>query len=162
MIALGGGAREAIFTGGGLDTFRWLHLATHARIDDRHPELSALELAGGGGEDGRLRLYEIAGLELGAELVTLAACRSGLGEEVRGEGLVGLRGAFLEAGARRVLTSLWDVSDDATAELMRQFYRFLWRDGLEPEEALRRAQANCLATSNRQAPFYWAAFVLSG
>ncbi len=173
FVALGPEAHKELFTGSELATYRWIHLATHALIDDRRPELSALVLsaedpgspapdaAGHARGTGRLFLHEIAGLDLHADLVTLSACRSALGEEVRGEGLVGLRGAFLEAGARRVLVSLWDVSDDSTAELMRRFYTALWRESLEPAEALRRAQISFLAEPRHRMPHHWAAFVLT-
>lgn len=159
LMALGADARKEVLTGGALTSYRWLHLATHARVDDRRPELSALILAG---EDGDLLLHEIAGLELRAELVTLSACRSALGQEVGGEALVGLAGAFLEAGAEQVLVSLWDVSDDSTAELMARFYAGLWLRGLPPDEALRQAQISLLGEAQRRAPYHWAGFVLYG
>lgn len=161
FLALGSEARKELFTAGTLVSYRWLHLATHAQVDDQRPELSALVLAAAGRIPERLLLHEIAGLELHAELVTLSACSTALGEEVRGEGLVGLRGAFLEAGAARVLVSLWDVSDDSTAELMERFYRALWSQGADPAEALRRAQISFLSEERHRAPHHWAAFVVS-
>ncbi|MDY7091518.1 MAG: CHAT domain-containing protein [Acidobacteriota bacterium] len=166
FLALGTEARKELFTSSALTPYRWLHLATHARVDEDRPELSSLLLAqrddAGRAVDGQLLLHEIAGLELRSRLVTLSACRSALGREVRGEGLVGLTGAFLQAGAQQVLVSLWDVSDDATAELMSRFYRGLLQQRLPPEEALREAQLALLAEPRWRAPYHWAGFVLYG
>jgi CHAT domain-containing protein len=166
FVALGAEARKELFTSGALAPYRWLHLATHARVDEERPELSSLALAQrdatGDPVDGQLLLHEIAGLDLRAQLVTLSACRSALGPEIRGEGLVGLTGAFLQAGAQQVLVSLWDVSDDATAELMSRFYGGLLWEELPPEEALRQAQLALLAEPRWQAPYHWAGFVLYG
>ena len=104
-------------------------------------------------------MYE---LDLQAELVVLSACETALGSEVRGEGLVGLAHAFLQAGVERVLVSAWRVDDRATAELMQRFYRHLLVEELRPAEALRRAQMSVRATPGWQAPYYWAGFVLQG
>jgi hypothetical protein len=92
-------------------------------------------------QDGYLRVHDIFNLQLPAELIVLSACRTGLGREIKGEGLVGLTRAFMYAGAARMVASLWSVNDKATAELMRRFYRRM----LGPERqtaaaALRAAQ----------------------
>ncbi|MCB1037787.1 MAG: CHAT domain-containing protein, partial [Acidobacteria bacterium] len=95
--------------------YRWIHLATHGLVRDDLPMTSGLLLAASGEEDGLLQAYEVLGLELSAEMVTLSACRSGRGRLQRGEGVVGLSQAFLQAGARSVLVSRWDVDDRSTA-----------------------------------------------
>src|SRR6185295_13830918 len=91
-------------------------------------------------QDGFLRLNEIYNLKLGADLVVLSACQTALGKEIRGEGLVGLTRGFMYAGAPRVVASLWNVNDRATAELMRRFYRAMLSEGMRPAAALRAAQ----------------------
>ena len=143
-----------------------LHLATHAEIDSRQPELSGLALsqfdAQGRAVDGFLRLGEIFGLSLRARLVTLSACRSARGTDLPGEGLMSLTRGFLYAGAGAVLASLWDVDDRATAELMRRFYRGYAQPKLGPPAALRAAQRSLRAEPGWEHPYYWAAFTLQG
>ena len=122
---------------GVLDGYQVLHFATHALINNDHPELSGLVLSLVDGEgrsrDGFLRLNDIYNLRLPAELVVLSACRTGLGKEMRGEGLIPLTRGFMYAGARRVLTSLWQVDDAGTSELMARFLSI----------AARRSSAEC-------------------
>jgi CHAT domain-containing protein len=114
-------------------------------------------------QDGEmLRSRDLYQLDLPAELVTLSACRTALGEEVRGEGLDGFTQGFLAAGAARVLVSLWEVGDESTAELMERFYRRLYRDGLSPAAALRAAQLSMWREERWRAPYHWGAFVLQG
>ena len=112
--------------------------------------------------DGFLRLHEIYNLELPAELVVLSACQTGLGKEIRGEGLVGLTRGFMYAGAKRVVASLWRVDDAATAELMKRFYTGMYSKGLRPAAALRAAQVEMSKQSRWRHPFFWSAFVLQG
>jgi CHAT domain-containing protein len=94
--------------------------------------------------------------------VVLSACRTALGKEVRGEGLVGLTQGFLHAGTPRVVVSLWSVDDRATAELMRVFYDGILQRGLAPARALREAQLSLLRDPRYAAPQHWAGFVLQG
>lgn len=142
---------------------RRLHFATHGLLDERHPQHSGLVLTAGEGEDGVLKVYEIFLLRLAAELVVLSACETGLGEEIRGEGLIGLTRAFFYAGAPRVLVSLWKVDDLATAELMVRFYRGLKEPDAETAaEALRAAKLDLLQEERFAHPAHWAAFVLTG
>jgi CHAT domain-containing protein len=101
-------------------------------------------------------------MRLSAELVVLSACRTALGKEVRGEGLVGLTRGFMDAGARRVVGSLWSVPDAPTAALMSRFYALLLKDGLSPAEALRGAQLALRRERRFSAPQAWAGFVLQG
>ncbi|MGH9938360.1 MAG: CHAT domain-containing protein, partial [Blastocatellia bacterium] len=149
-----------------LGQYRIIHFATHGLLNSRHPELSGIVFSlvdeQGRPQDGFLRLHDIYNLKLAADLVVLSACKTGLGKEVKGEGLVGLTRGFLYAGAPRVVASLWKVDDRATAELMKQFYRRMLRDGLRPAAALRMAQINMWRQKRWAAPFYWAGFTLQG
>ena len=108
-------------------------------------------------------LQIILRLKLNADLVTLSACRTGLGKLVNGEGVLGLTRAFLYAGTRSVLASLWNVNDTATAQLMTAFYRNLKR-GLSKDEALRQAKLELLhgKQPSWRHPYFWASFVLIG
>src|SRR4029077_7941258 len=117
----------------------------------------------GQAQDGFLRLHEIYNLKLSADLVVLSACQTGLGKEIKGEGLVGLTRGFMYAGAPRVVASLWKVDDKATAELMRRFYSgMLGPAALRPAAALRSAQVDLWKTRGWENPYYWAAFTLQG
>lgn len=160
-----GASRDAMLSGR-LEDFRLVHLATHAVLDDDSPERSRVVLSqfdqNGGIRPGAVYSYEIAGLELNADLVVLSACETALGEEIRGEGLVGFPQSFFEAGADRVLVTLWNVDDRATAKLMKRFYDGLLGEGLSPGEALRRAQAALRDVDGYVAPYYWAPFILIG
>jgi len=110
--------------------------------------------------DGFLHLQDIFNLNLPAELVVLSACETGLGQDVKGEGLVGLTRGFMYAGAKRVVVSLWSVNDTATSELMKRFYQQMLEKGLNPVAALRAAQLEMSKTEQWKAPYYWAAFVV--
>jgi len=154
--------REEAVKGESLDRYRYIHFATHGILDEQHPARSGLALsAAAGKEDGILQVNEIADLRLHADLVTLSACNTGLGELVSGEGMLGLVRAFLYAGASSVAVSLWNVNDAATAALMKDFYRGLSR-GLQSDRALRRAKIELLHQDNAvwRHPHYWAAFEL--
>ncbi|MCP4653845.1 MAG: CHAT domain-containing protein, partial [bacterium] len=149
-----------------LDDYRILHFATHGLVDPRSPELSGLMLsqvdADGRSRDGFLRLHDLLGLELGADLVVLSGCRTALGKEVRGEGFVGLARGFLYAGVPRVVASLWQVQDQATAELMARFYRGLLEDGKPAAAAMREAQLAVREKRRWRDPFFWGAFLFQG
>jgi CHAT domain-containing protein len=163
-MARGFEANRDLVSDDGLAAYRYLHFATHATLDTERPELSALVLSAfrpsGAIRPAYLYAYEIYRLRLNAELVVLSACETGLGREVRGEGVVGLGRAFLFAGADSVLVSLWRVEDRATALLMERFYRGLLVEGQSPAAALRRAQASLWREG--WAPYHWAGFVLQG
>lgn len=158
-------SREAVLTGR-LASSRIVHFATHAALDTEHPERSGVALSmvdpHGRPRDGFLRLAEIYRLDLPADLVVLSACRTALGQEIRGEGLVGLTRGFFSAGARQVLVSLWPVEDRATAELMRRFYSEMLGRGHPPAAALRAAQTAMWRDKARRSPYYWAGFILQG
>jgi CHAT domain-containing protein/tetratricopeptide (TPR) repeat protein len=149
-----------------LANYRIIHFATHGLLDSAHPELSGLALSlvdeNGKPQDGYLRLNEIFNLKLNADLVVLSACQTGLGKEVKGEGLIGLTRGFMYAGAPRVVASLWQVNDAATAELMKRFYRGMLKEKLRPAAALRQAQLELMKKPAWSAPYYWGAFVLQG
>jgi len=166
FLALGFEASRAKALGSDLARYRNLHFATHGVLDSRRPELSKLVLSlydsKGKDQDGFLLLNDIYNLDLNADLVVLSACRTALGQEIRGEGLIGLTRGFMYAGAARVLASLWSVEDRATAELMESFYRGMLRQGLSPAAALRRAQLEIARQPGRKSPYYWAGFSLQG
>lgn len=113
-------------------------------------------------ENGLLQAWEIfEQVRLDADLVTLSGCNTGLGQELSGEGLIGLTRAFQYAGARSVLASLWSVDDFRTMQLMEKFYAGL-KAGNSKDKALRQAQVSMIHTKSASSPFYWAAFSLSG
>ncbi|MBS1807013.1 MAG: CHAT domain-containing protein [Acidobacteria bacterium] len=150
-----------------LRQYRYLHFATHGFLNSLHPELSGivLSLVNENGEsqtDGFLLAHEVYNLKLQADLVTLSACQTGLGKEVRGEGIVGMTRGLMYAGAARVVVSLWNVDDDATAALMERFYRGILKNGLRPAAALRAAQIALWKQQQWKAPYFWAAFGLQG
>jgi CHAT domain-containing protein/tetratricopeptide (TPR) repeat protein len=142
---------------------RTLHFAAHGLLDEQQPERSGLRLARGAGsrEDGLLQVREVFNLELQADLVVLSACRTGLGKEVFGEGLIGMTRAFLHAGAASIVVSLWQVDDDSTSDLMVHFYRHLLGAG-DKAEALRQAKLDLLDGSPYSHPHFWAPFILIG
>ncbi|HET9036894.1 MAG TPA: CHAT domain-containing protein, partial [Myxococcaceae bacterium] len=166
LIALGSDASRDTALGPEVARAHIVHFATHALLDVRRPELSGIVVserdAAGQPRNGFLSLADVSSMRLSAELVVLSACRTGLGKDVRGEGLVGLTRGFMNAGAPRVLGSLWKVSDTATAALMSRFYRELLEDGLAPGEALRDAQRALRRERRTSAPHAWAGFVLEG
>ncbi len=157
VVLTGAGASEAAFKRAAPEA-AVLHLATHGLISEDQPLASSLLLGQGEGEDGYLRVDEITGLDLHADLVVLSGCRTGLGR-LSGDGILGLTRAFLYAGARSVVVSQWDVSDQATAGFMDRFYAQL---------AAGRGKAAALAHAQREAwrrgepPSLWAAFILVG
>ncbi|HVS13852.1 MAG TPA: CHAT domain-containing protein [Thermoanaerobaculia bacterium] len=140
-----------------------VHLATHGWIDPASPSASGLVLGAGegDGDDGILQLREIVRLDLAADLVTLSACESALGELVTGEGMVGLARSFFYAGADSVLATLWSVDDATSARFMTAFYRAL-RSGVSKAEALQRARAEIRSDPATAHPYYWAPYVLLG
>ncbi len=157
--------RDAVMSGG-LADYRLLHFATHGVLNTERPGLSRLVLSQldreGKERDGFVFAHEIYNLELAADLVVLSACETALGAEIRGEGLLGLTQGFMYAGAASVLVSLWNVDDQATAELMARFYRELLVEGLLPAAALRAAQVAISRDDRWRAPYFWAGFVLQG
>ncbi|HQR33628.1 MAG TPA: CHAT domain-containing tetratricopeptide repeat protein [Blastocatellia bacterium] len=166
LLALDFEANRSLATEGLLSPYRYVHFATHGLLNGQSPELSGLVLSlvndKGESQLGVLRLDDIYKLNLSAELVVLSACRTGLGKEIRGEGVIGLARGFMHAGVPRVISSLWSVDDAATAELMARVYRELISGKSSPTAALRSAQLSLWKTKKWQSPYYWAAFTLQG
>jgi len=149
-----------------LSNYRIIHFATHARFDENEPGLSGLIFsqfdAEGRARDGFVRLHDIYDLRLPADLVVLSACDTALGEDIEGEGIVGIVRGFMYAGSKRVVASYWQVADAATSELMNQFYVEMLGNGLTASAALREAQLHIMRQPKWHHPFFWAAFSLQG
>jgi CHAT domain-containing protein len=164
-VYLGMEAREQKVKTESLAKYRYLHFAAHAMIDEDHPARSGVVLSSENNskEDGTLQMSEVMRLQLNADVVTLSACRTGLGRLHTGEGVIGLTRAFLYAGASSVVVSLWNVNDMATATLMRSFYGNL-KKGLSKDDALRQAKLELIKGQKRlwRHPYYWAPFILIG
>lgn len=150
-----------------LRPYQYVLFATHGIFDSQNPELSGLVLSQmdemGQPVDGFLRLNEIFNLKLSADLVVLSACRSGLGENVRGEGLIGLTRGFMFAGAKRIMPTLWDISaEQPTDELLTAFFKKVLSEenSISPTTALRQAQLELW--KKYRDPYYWAAFTIQG
>ncbi|MBT1707578.1 CHAT domain-containing protein [Fulvivirgaceae bacterium PWU5] len=156
-------AGEGRVKSGSLDTYTYLHFATHGIVDEASPELSRIFLQPGAGEDGHLFAGEVYTLNLRASLVTLSACQTGLGKLSKGEGVIGLSRALVYAGAKNILVSYWSVADVSTAVLMEQFYgRLLEAPTGVFAETLRETKLGMIKDGKYAAPYYWAPFVLIG
>ena len=143
-----------------------LHFATHGLLDPKNPKklgfyLSMVDEAGRD-QQGFITMQDVYNLRVPVSLVVLSACRTGLGEDVRGEGLIGLTRGFMHAGASSVVASLWKVDDEATAELMKYFYTNMLKKGMRPAAALREAQNTLRQIPQWQSPHFWAGFTLQG
>jgi CHAT domain-containing protein len=149
-----------------LARYRFIHLATHGWMDSSRPEMSGLVLSlvdeRGQWQEGFLGLGDIYNLRLPVEMIVLSACRTALGREISGEGIVGLTRGFMYAGARRVMASLWKVDDFATAQLMKRVYGRILNQGETPAAALRSAQREMWQQPQWRHPYFWAAFSLQG
>ncbi|HEX8923017.1 MAG TPA: CHAT domain-containing protein, partial [Pyrinomonadaceae bacterium] len=149
-----------------LTQYAILHFATHSLLDPKRPEYSGLVLSTvdrqGHEQNGFVGLQNIYELRAPVDLVVLSACRTGVGKDVRGEGLLSLTRGFMYAGASSVVASLWKVDDEATAELMKQFYTNLLQKRMPPSAALREAQNSIRQRPEWRLPYYWAAFTLHG
>ena len=164
VLLLGKDATETAFKKEPLDQFRVLHLAVHGFADTQYPERSALVLGTDpkSRDDGLLQVREIIRLRLKAELTTLSACDTGVGKLQGQEGVSSLVEAFLVAGSKSVVASLWSADDTFASALMDRFYLRLGQ-GEDTGSALRDAKLDLLAKYGGQvSPFYWAAFVAVG
>ena len=164
VILLGTNATETAFKKEPLAEFRILHLAVHGFADTQYPERSALVLGVDpkSGDDGLLQVREIIRLRLNAELTTLSACDTGVGKLQGQEGISNLVEAFLVAGSKSVVASLWSADDTSASALMERFYKRL-AQGESASSALRNAKLDLLAQYGDQLnPFYWAAFIPVG
>ena len=159
-------ASRTTATDGNLVNYQIIHLATHGLANNKNPELSGIVMSmvddKGNLVNGFLRLTDIFNLKLAANLVVLSACQSGMGPNIKGEGMVGLTRGFMYAGAQRVAVSLWNVDDEGTSVLMQKFYQKMLQQKLAPAAALRAAQMEMMQQEKWQSPYYWAAFTLQG
>lgn len=166
LIITGFDATRERLSSADLTKYAILHFATHGVLDPKRPENSGLFLSmvnrDGQEQNGFVGLQDIYGLHAPVDLVVLSACRTGLGKDVRGEGLIGLTRGFMYAGASSVVASLWKVDDEATAELMKRFYIHMLQGGMTPAAALRAAQNSIRQQPQWRSPYYWAAFTLQG
>ncbi|MGB2926379.1 MAG: CHAT domain-containing tetratricopeptide repeat protein [Limnothrix sp.] len=159
-------ANRELMMGDRLKNYDLIHIATHGFLNTQFPELSGLVFSlvdkNENPQNGFLRINDVFNLKLNAGLIVLSACQTGLGDQIRGEGLVGLSRGFMYAGVPRVVVSLWQVDDAATAEFMTRFYRLLLQENLPAATALQRTQQEMRTETKWQHPYYWAAFILQG
>ncbi|XZN98457.1 MAG: CHAT domain-containing protein [Microcoleus sp.] len=159
-------ASRTTATDGSLANYQIVHFATHGMANSKNPELSGILMSmvdnKGNPVNGFLRLNDIFNLKLAANLVVLSACQSGMGQNVKGEGMVGLTRGFMYAGAQRVAVTLWIVDDEGTAVLMQKFYQKMVQQKLAPAAALRAAQMEMMQQEKWKSPYYWSAFTLQG
>jgi CHAT domain-containing protein len=163
-LLLGADATEAAFKAQPLADFEIIHIAAHGIASAKFPDRAALVLGRDpkSDEDGLLQVREIRDLSLNADLVTLSACDTGVGRLEGEEGITNLVRAFLFAGARSVVASLWTADDPSSLTLMERFYRHI-ADGEDKDSAFRHAQMDLIAEFGDQAlPFYWAGFIIVG
>ncbi|NIQ00579.1 MAG: CHAT domain-containing protein, partial [Nitrospinaceae bacterium] len=138
--------------------YQIIHIASHGEFDPINPLFSSLKLAKDQNQDGNFEVNEVFSLKVNADLVTLSACQTGLGQITGGDELVGLNRAFIYAGTHSILSSLWRVSDVSTAILIKHFYRnYVDRN---KSESLRQAQLQVKTLYPH--PSYWAGFNLTG
>jgi len=137
-------------------------LAAHGIYDPLNPLYTRIELAPDAANDGHLEVHEVLALNLSnANLIVLSGSEAYIGQQSRGDEIIGLTQAFLYAGAPSVITSLWNVDDRATGGLMQSFYQY-WQEDLTIAEALRQAQIEILSNDEWRSPYYWASFNLTG
>jgi CHAT domain-containing protein len=175
-VYLGRNATKKALLGLDLSQYRTLHFATHAVMGDQvkwvtQPALIFSPDGSGAPDSDVLKMSEIFDPHLNADLVVLSACETARGKLSRGEGIVGLTSAFLFAGSRSIVASLWNVNDESTSLFMESFYKSLKR-GLSKADALREARIQTMrkriksaVTGEQEAlasPYFWAPFVLIG
>lgn len=165
FVALGLDASLNTILSAKMRDYRVWHLATHGVYDQSAPEFSGLVFSlvapDGSPTFGFLNANDVEHLNLHTELVVLDACDSGVGEILSGEGVMGLKYAFLRAGARQVISALWKVDDSASKELMVHFYQEMMRNGNNAADALRKSQLFLMRQRARSSPYYWAGFELT-
>jgi CHAT domain-containing protein len=146
--------------------FAILHFATHGLLDPENPQKSGFYLStideAGHDQNGFISMQDVYNLRVPVALLVLSACRTALGKEVSGEGLIGLTRGFMHAGASSVVASLWKVDDEATSELMKDFYTNILKKDMRPAEALREAQNTLRQNPQWRSPYYWAGFTFQG
>ena len=149
-----------------VQNYNIIHLAMHGLLDKKNPILSSLVFTDGPSsvEDNFLKAYEIAQMDIDADLVVLSACETGYGRFLQGEGVMSLAHSFSYAGASSVLMSLWQVNDYSTSKIMAHYYHNL-RIGQSKDKALQAAKLDYLQDNIQgitQLPAFWAAFVQTG
>ena len=163
VVLTGGAANEgAVKERLGDTSPRVLHLATHGLVNPAEPGRSSIALAASGNEDGYLYTLEILSLSCNPGLVVMSACESARGKLSRGEGVVGLSRAFIATGAGAVVASLWAVSDESTAALMREFYGKMLGKKRTADRALHEARLALIDSDRFAHPFYWSPFIVTG
>ncbi len=163
VSSTGPDASEEMIKSISLSDFQYIHLATHGIVNQSKPELSRVFLCPGSTEDGSLYSGEIYNLKFNANLVTLSACETGLGQVAKGEGIVGLSRALQYAGAQNLIVSLWQVADKSTADLMIEFYNHSLNDSRKGyADDLRAAKLSLLRSEDYYNPYFWAPFILIG
>lgn len=155
-------ATEHQFKTESFSNFNMIHLATHGFVNPREPELSGILFMEDttSKDDGILYSREILHLNLNADLITLSACETGLGQVIVGEGVLGLTRSLTLSGARNLLVSYWKVSDASTSELMRTFYREVIENKRDLSAALRMAKLKLINSGTYAQPYFWSPFVL--
>lgn len=153
-------ANESLLKATDMQSYRYIHLATHGVVDESNPELSQILLNPGSKDDGNLYSGEIYNLKINADLVTLSACETGLGKISEGEGIIGLSRALIYSGANNIMVSLWSVADKSTSDLMIDFYNDVDRTTFSG--ALKTAKLKMIKNKESSAPYYWAPFILVG
>ncbi|HKJ33976.1 MAG TPA: CHAT domain-containing tetratricopeptide repeat protein [Balneolales bacterium] len=156
-------ATESILKSPKISEYKYIHLATHAFIDEKNPSMSGIILARNhkSVNDGVLYSSEIYNLNLNAKLVVLSACETAMGKYVKGEGITGLARSFIYAGANNLIVSLWNVSDRSTSQLMIHFYSNLLKRH-KIYSSLCKAKKEMILNSQYSAPIYWSPFILIG
>jgi CHAT domain-containing protein len=146
-----------------VNNYGLVHLATHSKANDASGDFSYLVFSNLAEGESKLYANEIYSLHLEADLVTLSACESGIGELRNGEGIISLARAFIFAGAKSILSTLWSVNDKSTGELMNQYYRNL-SSKMPKDLALQKAKINYLSNHDHTAahPFFWSGFIMIG
>ncbi|MCD9189218.1 MAG: CHAT domain-containing protein [Pyrinomonadaceae bacterium] len=164
MVISGFSANRETFLETNVADYKVIHLATHGLLNEEKPELSGIVLSQydkqGNKRDGLIWLQDIYNLDLATDLVVLSACDTGIGKEIKGEGLMSLTNGFLQSGAKTVIASQWKIDDFASLELMSYFYKSLANERVTPSQALRTAQINMYQKS--RSPIDWAAFTVYG
>ncbi len=143
--------------------YQMLHFATHSVFNDQLPEYSYLAFTTNN-EENLLFVKDLYNLKLNANLVTLSACETGIGELRRGEGFLSLARAFFYSGAKSIASTLWKVNDASSSDIMGDFYQYLAK-GSTKDQALRQAKLNFLRNNDQNAlkhPYYWAGYIISG
>ncbi|MDB5271795.1 MAG: hypothetical protein JWO58_162 [Chitinophagaceae bacterium] len=157
-------ANEGALKNASRNDWSFIHLATHGLVNETDPDLSKIIFHPTKDDDGDLHSGEIYTLHLKTELITLSACQTGLGKVTKGEGLIGLSRALLYAGANNIIVSLWNVSDQATGQLMDKLYNNILQNTscISYAKALQKAKLDLMQTKEFSDPYFWAPFILVG